>query len=126
MAGEKILIADDDLDILDLFSNRLKTAGYEVTSVSCGVDVLEKLDDFIPDLMILDLMMAQMDGYTVLKTIRKYDETKSIPIIVLTGYEQMEGLLKSEGVDDFIVKPSDSQEFLMKVKNVLEKYKKNP
>jgi len=90
MASQKILMADDDQDCRELFSFMLRTAGYEVIAVSSGLEALEKLDDIIPDLIILDVMMNEMDGFTALKNIKRYDETKDIPVIILTNYPKME------------------------------------
>ncbi|MCK4248485.1 MAG: response regulator [Candidatus Omnitrophica bacterium] len=121
MAGKKILIADDDQDCLELFSFMLKKAGYEVITVSSGLEALEKLDDITPDLVILDVMMNEMDGFTALKNIKRYDETKDIPVIILTNYPKMENAFRSENVDDYILKVTDKEEFLKRVEKVLQK-----
>ena len=121
MAGKKILMADDDQDCLELFSFMLKKAGYEVITVSSGLEALEKLDDITPDLVILDVMMNEMDGFTALKNIKRYDETKDIPVIILTNYPKMENAFRSENVDDYILKVTDKEEFLKRVEKVLQK-----
>lgn len=121
MATQKILLVDDDPNILKVLSMRLEKTGYEVDSISDGFMALEKIRKDRPDLIILDLMLPEIDGYKVCRML-KFDETyKNIPVIMLTGRTQEEDRKKGlqMGADAYIVKPFESKNLLMKIEELL-------
>ncbi len=121
MAAQKILLVDDDPNILKVLSMRLEKTGYEVDSISDGFMALEKIRKDRPDLIILDLMLPEIDGYKVCRML-KFDEAyKDIPVIMLTGRTQEEDRKKGlqMGADAYIVKPFESKNLLMKIEELL-------
>lgn len=116
--SEKILIVEDDIDFANLVSELLTRAGYTTTMAKNGKEAQDKIDIEKPDLILLDIIMPGMDGYTFLKEMKnKY----SIPVIVLTGKKYMKELFKTEGVSDYIVKPFEDEDLLLRIRRVLQK-----
>ena len=121
MSGkQKILIADDDTNIVELISLYLTKEGYETKKAYNGREALKHLQSFAPNLMILDIMMPEMDGYAVCREVRKMS---SIPIIMLTAKgETFDKVLGLElGADDYMVKPFDTKELVARVTAVLRR-----
>ncbi len=118
----KIMIVDDDENIAELISLYLNKEGYETKEFYNGAEALKEFSNFTPDLIILDIMLPETDGYEVCTDIRK---KSSIPIIMLTAKgETFDKVLGLElGADDYIVKPFESKELLARVKAVLRRYK---
>ena len=121
---KKIMVVDDDQHIAELISLYLIKEGYETMEIYDGREALEKVDNFQPDMMLLDLMLPSMDGYKVCTEVRKKSD---IPIIMLTAKgETFDKVLGLElGADDYIVKPFDSKELVARVKAVLRRYEQN-
>lgn len=119
----KILTADDDAAINELIKINLEIAGYDVISAFDGNKAYALTKQEMPDLVILDVMMPEADGFTVAKRIRENQTTKDIPIIMLTALGMLEN--KAEGfnigADDYIVKPFEIEELLMRVKALLKR-----
>lgn len=117
---ERILIVDDEASIRRILETRLNMVGYEVMTASDGEEALEAFSKFVPDLVILDVMMPKLDGYGVTKEIRKTSET---PIIILTALgdvsERITGL--ELGADDYVIKPFSPKELEARVKSVLRR-----
>lgn len=120
----KILVVDDDQNIAELIRLYLEKEMYEVRIAYDGKKALNIFYEWTPDLVILDLMIPQIDGYEVCRQIRK---TGSIPIIMLTARgEVIDKVLGLElGADDYIVKPFDPKELLARVKAVLRRTQNN-
>lgn len=116
MAGRKILVVDDDPDFQQLLVFDLKREGYETEIASNGEEGLEKVVVVKPDLIILDIKMPKVDGYTFVRRLKKETDMKEIPIIVLTSYEPMKDMFKMEGVKDYFVKSADMQMLMAAVK----------
>lgn len=116
----KILIADDEKDILEILSHNLTKHGYRVITASDGAEVLEKLSDH-PQLILLDVMMPKMDGYQVCQKIRETELYKNVPIIFLTAKaeDKDEIYAFSIGANDFIRKPISIEKILARVKSIL-------
>ena len=119
-----ILIVDDEEDIRELIAvNLLREENYKLTQAVNGLDALEKARSDRPDLIILDLMLPEMDGLTVYKTIREDARTKDIPVIMLTALgrleEKIEGL--QLGADDYLSKPFSPKELMLRVRNILRR-----
>ena len=101
--GSRVLIIDDDLEMVELVKTRLGAAGYEVITAKDGLEGLRKANQESPDLIILDIKMAQMDGYTVLQKLRREKKTKPIPVVILTAYDKMKDLFKIESGRRFLL-----------------------
>lgn len=125
--GSKVLMADDDAMLLDMYKERLGLAGYVVEAVSNGEEMLAKLKEFQPDIILLDIMMPKVDGYEVLASMKSDPTTKDIPVVMLTALMRDFNREKAveAGADDYLVKseamPSD---VITKVEQVLVKYGK--
>jgi len=122
MTGKKrILIIDDEPDLLKALNTRFQAEGYDVITSKDGAKGLEKARKENPDLIILDLMLPKINGYRVCRFI-KFDETcKHIPIIILTARVEDEDkkLGKEVGADYYMTKPFDNQELLDHIKNFI-------
>ncbi len=114
--SEKILIVDDDQDFLQLLEYDLKKHGYTVICANNGEEGLQKALSEKPSLVVLDIKMPKMDGYTVVRRLKKEPETKDIPLIVLTSYEPMKDMFKLEGVDDYFVKSVNMDGLMITIK----------
>ena len=117
---KKILIVDDEEDILHFLELVLREKGYEVATAANGQDALTKAQIEKPDLVLLDIMMPQMDGWEVLKLLRVDDETANIPVAMLSARteakDRVQGL--QEGAIDYICKPFSLGELLAKVETI--------
>lgn len=113
MANIKLLLVDDDQDFTQLMEYDLKKKGYEIITAHNGEDGLAKALSEHPALIMLDIKMPKMDGYTFVRRLKKDPSTKDIPLIVLTSYEPMKDMFQMEGVNDYFVK-SASMESLFK------------
>ena len=116
-----ILVADDDADIRDIVSFRLRRAGYETVEASNGSEALKLAHDRPPDLCILDVMMPQVNGFEVARELRGDSSTESIPILMLTASVQDKDIAKSfeTGADDYLRKPFKTNELLDRVASLL-------
>ena len=119
--GKKILIVDDEKAIVDILNHNLKREGYETVQAYDGEEAIEKAKTDKPDLILLDVMLPKMDGFTVCKTIR---QTTNIPIIMVTAKEDVvDKVIGLElGADDYITKPFSVREVLARVKANLRKW----
>ena len=119
MDKKKILVVDDEPHIVKLIATRLEANGYDVITGSNGEEAIETARTAHPDLILLDVLMPVMDGYTFVKIAKEDKEIKSIPIIILSAKDRMSDLFKSEGIKDFLVKPCRADELLSVVKKYL-------
>lgn len=119
----KILVIDDDIAINELIKVNLEMAGYDVFSALDGVKGFALCKQELPDLVILDVMMPDVDGYTVAKYIRENPSTKDIPILMLTALGQLDDKIKGFdiGVDDYLVKPFETEELKVRVRALLKR-----
>ena len=119
----KILVIDDDLAINELIKINLEMSGYEVFSALDGVKGFALCKQELPDLVVLDVMMPDVDGYTVAKYIRENPSTKDIPILMLTALGQLNDKVKGFdiGVDDYLVKPFETEELKVRVRALLKR-----
>jgi DNA-binding response OmpR family regulator len=117
----KILVIDDEPEITDIIETFLENAGYQVKSENSSVIGIERAKTFLPDLILLDIMMPFMDGYTVCRELKKSEETSRIPVVFLTGKDARtdEGRSFEVGGDLFIKKPFSCERLLEIVKVVL-------
>lgn len=118
-----VLVIEDEIHILELLRYNLEAAGYKVMASENGKEGLEKALEEKPDLVILDLMLPDMDGLEICKVLKKNEDTKNIPIIMLTARsEEFDKVLGLElGADDYITKPFSVRELLARIKAVLRR-----
>src|SRR5512146_1697075 len=116
-----ILIVEDDLDIADMLNAYFQVQDYNVVSVNWGEDGVRACQSSMPDLVILDIRLPDIDGFEVARRLRSARKTQDIPIIFLT--ERRERLDRLRGLElraeDYITKPFDIQELRLKVRNTL-------
>jgi len=119
----KILVVDDEIQLIELVQIRLEADGYEVITANDGEEGLEKAKSEKPDLILLDVMMPKMDGYQACSLLKNDEQTKNIPVILFTGkaQEDFEDVGKKAGADAFITKPFDPPELLAKIEELLKK-----
>ena len=113
-----ILLVDDSEIMLKLVSKALKAEGYEVYPALNGKEALETIQRVVPNLVLLDVFLPDMDGYQICKTLRSDPRTAKVPIIMLTGFNDLENRLKAfdAGADDFMEKPFQLEELQARVK----------
>lgn len=123
MAGEKILIVEDDKHISKLVKYNVEKAGFECIVTISGEEALETLDKEPINLIILDIMLPKMDGLQVCKAIKQDKKLSSIPIIMLTAKgEEVDRVVGFElGADDYVVKPFSPRELVLRVKAILKR-----
>lgn len=121
MDKKKILVVDDEMDIVRLLQTTLTEQGYEVIVAFDGIQAVHRAHHDKPDLIILDIIMPAGDGYTVCKKLKQSSHTWAIPIIVLTGKMGEEGRKEAleKGVDFYLIKPYNRKVLLSMVKEVL-------
>lgn len=121
--SEKILVIDDDVDTLRLVGLMLQRQQYQVSAASNGTQGLEKALDERPDLILLDVMMPDMDGFEVTRRLRKNPATASIPILMFTAKTQLDDKVTGfeVGADDYLTKPTHPTELLSHVKALLSR-----
>jgi CheY-like chemotaxis protein len=124
--AEKILIVDDDLDTLRLVGLMLQHQGYRINAASSGIQAISISQSDRPDLILLDIMMPEMDGYEVARKLRSDANTSSIPIIMFTAKTQVDDKVAGfeAGADDYLTKPTQPRELFAHVKAVLARGKK--
>ncbi len=118
-----ILVVDDQAHIRRLYEYTLQKNGYQPYTAGDGAEALRLLENTHIDLVILDLMMPTMDGYTFLKTLR--DNGSSIPVLIITARDSAQDIRKSflMGTDDFMVKPVDDVEMILRIRALLRRSK---
>jgi two-component system phosphate regulon response regulator PhoB len=123
MTGKRILIVDDEPDVTELVAYKLKREGYVVDIVNDPLEIMGKARDFDPDLIILDIMMPELDGFTVCRMIRADKQLSGVPIIFLTARGEVEDRIKGLeiGAEDYICKPFDTKELTLRAKLVLKR-----
>jgi DNA-binding response OmpR family regulator len=120
---KKILVVDDDADLIQLISFNLKQAGYSIGTASNGVDAIKKAHSLNPDLIVLDVMMPELDGFAVCELLRRDAQTASIPIMMLTAISSELGRMAAlgSGATDFITKPFSPRLLLGRIEDLLKK-----
>src|SRR6185369_16815395 len=119
--SEKILIIDDDLDTLRLVGLMLQRQGYQISAATNGQQGLEKALDEDPDLILLDVMMPEMDGYEVTRRLRQNPSTLQTPILMFTAKTQLDDKVVGfeVGANDYLTKPTHPSELQARVKTLL-------
>lgn len=124
----KILVIDDDTAINELIKVNLELAGHEVMQAYDGTTGFALCKQEMPALVVLDVMMPEVDGFTVAQRIRRNENTKEIPILMLTALSQINDKVKgfNIGVDDYLVKPFEMEELQVRVRALLKRTRQIP
>jgi DNA-binding response OmpR family regulator len=119
----KILVVDDDAELVELVSFNLKQAGYVTGSASNGVEAIKKARTLEPDLIVLDVMMPELDGFAVCEILRRDPATASIPIMMLTALSSQLGRMAGlgSGASDFLTKPFSPRLLIARIEDLLKK-----
>jgi two-component system cell cycle response regulator DivK len=123
MAKARILIVEDNPDNLELMRFLLDHAGYEVKCITTGLKALEAAHQDLPDLIILDLGLPELDGWTLAKTLKSDPSTRHIPVVAVTAYTLSADHRRAmaAGCDGFIGKPMDVKTFVQDIEQFLKK-----
>lgn len=123
----RILVVDDEPDLISTIECRLSFSQYEVVTAQNGKEGLEKAASEKPDLIILDTNMPEMNGHEMLERLRKHPDLKQIPVIMCTAICEPENISKasSYGISDYVTKPFDFTELIQKIENALKEKKRN-
>lgn len=119
----KILIVDDEKDILDIYAVKFETEGFEVLKEDKGQNVFEIAKKEKPDLILLDIMMDGSDGYSIIKALKSDNDTRDIPVIMFSNLGQRENIEEgiTHGAEDYIPKANFTpEEVVRRVKKVLK------
>ncbi|RMF91751.1 MAG: adenylate/guanylate cyclase domain-containing response regulator [Nitrospinota bacterium] len=118
----KILIVDDEPFNVDYLEQELEDLGYETASATNGEEALEKVASEAPDLILLDVMMPIMDGFTTCRMLKENEETRLIPIVIMTALDATEDRIKGieAGADDFLTKPVNERELIARIQTALK------
>lgn len=115
--SKKILAVDDDEDIVEVIKIILEDEGYEVMTLTSGKNVMNVISNHRPDLILLDVMLAGMDGREICKSIKAHQTFKYIPIVMISASHNLHNILKLPGSpNDFLAKPFDINHLVSKVK----------
>jgi len=119
----KILVVDDEPDVLELVVFNLQASGYEVVTASDGNEALKKAQGIAPQLIVLDIMLPEVDGIEVCKLLRRNPATSSVPVIMLTAKTaEIDRIIGLEiGADDYITKPFSPRELVLRIKKLLQR-----
>jgi PleD family two-component response regulator len=114
----KVLVADDDKNIIDIIRYSLDSDQFEVLEAANGKEALGMIFARSPDILILDIMMSEMDGYMVCEELKEHDSTKNLPIIILSAKTSVDDKVKAMGlgIDDYMTKPFDPRELEARIK----------
>ncbi|MFA5780409.1 MAG: response regulator [Elusimicrobiota bacterium] len=122
--SKKILVVDDEKDIVEIISMYLEREDYEPIAAYDGQEALRKIIFQSPDLVVLDIMMPKLDGHSLNIKLKENPETKDIPVIVITGKGHLREIITAREdvtIVDYLEKPFQMNELLKKIKNVFEK-----
>ncbi len=126
--AKRILVVDDERHIVRLVEVNLARAGYEVITAFDGIEALEKVEQEMPDMIVLDVMMPRMDGFEVLKNLQAEPKYKDIPVIMLTAKAQDADIFKGwqSGVSSYLTKPFNPKELLVFVQRIFQSMDEPP
>jgi two-component system phosphate regulon response regulator PhoB len=126
--NKKILVAEDEQDVLNLVATNLKTAGYQVLKAEDGETALEQARNALPSLIVLDLMLPGISGLEVCKALKQEPATKIIPILMLTAKaEEVDRIVGLElGADDYVTKPFSPRELVLRIRSILRRANATP
>jgi DNA-binding response OmpR family regulator len=122
-AGKVVLLVDDDITLREMYNERLAAEGYEIVQASNGEEALLKAHEIKPDIILLDVMMPKVNGFTALAQLKQSEDTKNIPVIILTALIQDVDRLQGKklGAADYIIKSETMPgEVITKIKNAMK------
>ncbi len=121
--AQRILVTDDEPDIVLIIKSALQSEGFEVETANTGAECLERANANPPDLVLLDFMMPGMTGIETLHALKSNEKTSTIPVIMLTGVSEKQKIRDAitSGVEFYIMKPFDFEDLIGKVKEALAK-----
>lgn len=118
---KKLLIVEDNTELLELLRLGFKQAGFNVCTAATGLEALKKARSLAPDLVILDLVLPELDGFAVCEALRRGEETSTIPVIMLTGLTsdltRFAGM--ESGANEYVTKPASPEQLLPRIKHWL-------
>ncbi len=119
---KKILVVDDEEDVLEVLRLVLAKNGYEVLTATSGMDRLTRAQSELPNLIVLDIMMHQMDGWEVLKLFKLDERTSGIPVVILSARVEPKDKIRGlqEGAIDYVTKPFAVRDILTKIAAILD------
>jgi DNA-binding response OmpR family regulator len=115
----KILVVDDDVDILSVMEILLSMKGFEVKTLAKGQDIFSTVQNFDPDLILLDVLISGYDGRVVCKKLKSSEKTKDIPVIMFSAHPGAAATIADYGANDFISKPFDVTNLMKKINSQL-------
>ena len=123
MATQRILVVDDEEDLLELVRYNLSKEGYQVRCVATGEAAIQEAKSYLPDVILLDLMLPAVDGLVVCKTLKSHSQTQHIPIVMLTAKTEEADVVSGLelGADDYITKPFSPRVLLARIRAVLRR-----
>jgi len=120
---KRILIADDEKDVLNILQKRLKNSNYDVNAATTGKEAIDLARSEKPDLMLLDIMLPDTDAYTLISSIKEDKTLKDVPILLITGKELILGTIEQRaselGVCGYLMKPFSFEDILARIKEVI-------
>ncbi len=121
MEKKKVLVVDDDLDLLKMLKLRIEVEGFEFMAAKDGQEMLDLLKMKRPDVVLLDIILPKVDGYTALREMRAKEEFKDIPVIILSAKEKKKvgDLFALENIAFFVEKPFDAGDLVQKIRSLL-------
>ncbi len=114
-----ILVVDDEPVIVEISKRKLSELGYDILVAGDGLEALKQMQEKKPDLILLDIQMPNMNGYTFMMEKNKLPDFARVPIVVLTAYAEMEPLFKRHGALAYLLKPLKLQDVIAKVKETI-------
>ncbi len=118
---QKILVVDDEPDIVELIAYNLEAEGYAVITATSGLEALNRARAILPDLIVLDLMLPELDGLSVCEILRKLPSTAPIPVIMLTAWNSEGARLlgRQTGAEEYMTKPFSPRDLVLRVNHTL-------
>jgi two-component system phosphate regulon response regulator PhoB len=128
VAGERILVVDDEPDILSVLVYHLSRESYRVSTAVSGPAALAAVEEDLPDLVVLDLMLPGMDGYDVLTRMRENERMRDVPVLLLTARREDEDRVRGfeVGADDYLTKPFNARELTLRIQALLRRSQAEP
>jgi len=125
---ERILVVDDEPDILDVVAYNLEQAGYRVSAVRDGRSAIAEAERQRPDLVVLDIMLPDLSGMEVCRSLRRSEKTRGVPILMLTARsDEVDRVVGFEvGADDYVTKPFSPRELVLRVRAILRRRASSP
>jgi len=120
---KKILLIDDDPDVITVLQLLLKKKGYQVATASREEEAYQQVELFMPNLIVLDVLLSGVDGRTICKKLKNTESSKHIPIIMFSAHPSAQKNMEDFGADDFLPKPFESSKILERIEIQLARQK---